>query len=396
MVDQWLLDDFEQEFIQIPANKSLADVKALSTSMTKPILITQVDTVWRVGFVDEVVDWNTLPDNMLPQLLIEDLSLRPVHRILDGSEDSDALYDEITSFSSNVFVVLDTAGRVKHVLINRVAHNDNIENEISFTAFHPLSVQPNRNFHVIVYAHLDNVLDAVRRDAKSGKEKLIQRPIKGKTRIKPGTKIKVVAEFNKDELECAAGQLEKTNHIDSDFIRFDFDFTGLEKALNTHPRIRFSIQIAQIEIAFIEISLLILEDNPQLRSTETSGTSYQRIFISYARADLEIVRKYYQAQVAAGHEVFMDVVSIRTGDNWVEAVKAAIEKADFLQLFWSVNAKHSEVVSLEWQYMLEKHCPEKTPVECGAVIRPVFWQEPMEEIPEGLKKFQFKYVPLDK
>jgi len=48
----------------------------------------------------------------------------------------------------------------------------------------------------------------------------------------------------------------------------------------------------------------------------------------------------------------MDVLSLRSGENWEERLWDVIPKSDIFYLFWSLNAKQSEWVEKEWRCAL--------------------------------------------
>ncbi len=77
-------------------------------------------------------------------------------------------------------------------------------------------------------------------------------------------------------------------------------------------------------------------------------------FISYASQDRNKVATMIHGMKKARPEmsVFFDVNSIRSGENWENAIKKEIEQSDTLFLCWSNNARISEWVEREWKYSL--------------------------------------------
>ena len=70
-------------------------------------------------------------------------------------------------------------------------------------------------------------------------------------------------------------------------------------------------------------------------------------------------------------DVFFDVNSLRSGEEWENILQHEIEKRDILFLCWSKNAKASEWVNKEWHYALENKgadsiepIPLEAPTEC--------------------------------
>jgi len=51
-------------------------------------------------------------------------------------------------------------------------------------------------------------------------------------------------------------------------------------------------------------------------------------------------------------DIFFDVESLRSGDDWESALRREIENRDVLFLCWSSFAKNSEWVEKEWRYAL--------------------------------------------
>ena len=77
-------------------------------------------------------------------------------------------------------------------------------------------------------------------------------------------------------------------------------------------------------------------------------------FVSYASQDRSRVATIIQGMKKArpDMDVFFDVESLRSGENWETRVYSEIEKRDVLFLCWSEFAKKSEWVDKEWRYAL--------------------------------------------
>lgn len=70
-------------------------------------------------------------------------------------------------------------------------------------------------------------------------------------------------------------------------------------------------------------------------------------------------------------DLFFDVESLRSGENWEKTLFHEIEKRDVLYLCWSHNAKESEWVDREWRYAYSQKgidgiepMPIELPEEC--------------------------------
>ena len=72
------------------------------------------------------------------------------------------------------------------------------------------------------------------------------------------------------------------------------------------------------------------------------------VFISYARQDLGLAKKFEQALTERGFSVWRDQESIYAGENWPKAIGEAISSQNYVLLFWSRNAGKSHFVEFEW------------------------------------------------
>ena len=96
-------------------------------------------------------------------------------------------------------------------------------------------------------------------------------------------------------------------------------------------------------------------------------------FISYASQDRSRVATIIQGMQKArpDMDIFFDVESLRSGEDWESALRREIEKRDILFLCWSNYARSSEWVEKEWRYALSNKgidaiepVPLVSPVEC--------------------------------
>ena len=107
-------------------------------------------------------------------------------------------------------------------------------------------------------------------------------------------------------------------------------------------------------------------------------------FASYASADREEAFARLQGirKAAPDMKIFVDVMSLRSGDDWERRLKAEVPTKDVFYLFWSQAAARSSWVKREWSMALEQRGL--------AYIDPVPLQDPCDlEIPEDLKSLHF-------
>lgn len=96
-------------------------------------------------------------------------------------------------------------------------------------------------------------------------------------------------------------------------------------------------------------------------------------FASYASEDRPEVLRRVQGLSAAGVDVFLDVLSLRAGQDWEGQLVRNIRERDVLYLFWSPAAKRSEWVEKEWRLALKEKGLD--------AIHPIPLADPREALP---------------
>lgn len=107
-------------------------------------------------------------------------------------------------------------------------------------------------------------------------------------------------------------------------------------------------------------------------------------FVSYASQDRNRVAMIIQGMKKArpDMDIFFDVESLRSGEDWENALWNEIDKRDVLFLCWSKSARESQWVDAEWRYALKQKGPESiepVPIDPPGVCPP----------PEELSKKHF-------
>ncbi|MBE6553310.1 MAG: toll/interleukin-1 receptor domain-containing protein [Ruminococcaceae bacterium] len=98
-------------------------------------------------------------------------------------------------------------------------------------------------------------------------------------------------------------------------------------------------------------------------------------FVSYASPDRNAVSCIVQGLKKARPDlqIFFDVESLRSGEDWETQLRHRIFDCDILFLCWSHHAKESKWVEYEWRYALENkgiECIEPIPLEDPSVCVP--------------------------
>jgi hypothetical protein len=279
---------------------------------------------------------------------------------------------------------------------------DKMSSPVSFRAYYPRQVAAKTEYGFYIYAHLPDAL--IETDIQAFSAELGGRVPKAvvaekNATLQEGALLTVMIHSDKLKFnQMGAMQVWK-----APFVRFDFKFTADESLIDEIVEGRVAILLGMIEIASIDFKISIgaasplvatntLPEDPRL-SLPASDTvpPYQKIFISYSRKDTIVAEQYRAAQTMLGNTIFMDVHTIRAGEDWNDALKRFIAEADVFQLFWSEHSAASENVRFEWEYALKQRCPDTL---CRQFIRPTYWQKPMPPVPTELNHLHFAHVEV--
>jgi TIR domain len=79
------------------------------------------------------------------------------------------------------------------------------------------------------------------------------------------------------------------------------------------------------------------------------------IFISYARSDVEIVQGIYESLVDEQYHPWMDIYSIKGGENWLRAITKGIDECEiFLAILSKNSVSRRGVIQKELKKALDK------------------------------------------
>lgn len=200
----------------------------------------------------------------------------------------------------------------------------------------------------------------------------------GVQKVNEGAEIKI--ELNSSDLSIEDNI--ETGIWQGDYLDFSFalhlptDFKKRQILLTASVYIN---GVIASKLKFIVKCSSLLEQKIQISRTDVFSA-----FISYASQDRNRVAAIIQGMKKARPDldVFFDVDSLRSGDDWELALREEIERRDVLFLCWSHFARESKWVNEEWRYAFEKKGIdgiEPVPIESPDVCPP----------PEELRKKHF-------
>lgn len=266
--------------------------------------------------------------------------------------------------------------------------------DVLFSAFHPRAVNINEWHKLLVYAYLQEAMEAVKTDAgqvlglKSADYR--QSEAKATAKIAPGTEITLVPQGEGLEFKPAQAAI---TWADS-WQRAEFQMMATEKRAGHVVTGSIACYVGPLLIADIRLPVVVKRQGDEAAADADadqvvqSAKMYQAVFASYSHADTEIVEAVETAYKALGMDYLRDVMTLKSGQKWSDQLLKMIEEADIFQLFWSGSSSKSPYVEQEWQYALSL-AGRKGP----AFIRPVYWERPIPKVPKDLRPLHF--APVD-
>lgn len=187
-----------------------------------------------------------------------------------------------------------------------------------------------------------HVVDGIHRQSETE----TQEKKSGKINVKKEAKIKVVLHSNDIEIE----DNEMTGVWQGSYLSFSFPVYLPEKYNKKQVLFVAKIFINNIiatKLTFVARCSSLFEQKINVKREDVLTA-----FISYASQDRIKVATIVQGMQKArpDMDLFFDVESLRSGENWEKALFREIEKRDVLYLCWSHYAKNSEWVDKEWRY----------------------------------------------
>ena len=124
-----------------------------------------------------------------------------------------------------------------------------------------------------------------------------------------------------------------------------------------------------------KLKLILDCDAPPKRNIRVSRNDFLSAFVSYASQDRHRVAAIIQGMKKArpDMDIFFDVESLRSGQNWEESLQTEIARRDILFLCWSRFARESKWVDMEWRYALlnkGEDCIDPIPIDSPDVCPP--------------------------
>jgi hypothetical protein len=257
-------------------------------------------------------------------------------KLTQKQKDTDILYKDETKKISDV-------GEAKTKIKSDLVH---------FTITSPSEVEQQSTFIVNLWAHLDKQREEVLKRACEfvDKNKIRVQSV-GPERITKGTILLVELQIDELSIKNPINTIRWEREIAST----NFDVSVPNGVPNGEKAASVKIYTEGCLISILNFTLKISDVTNEVKSQQFTIKQYHRAFCSYASVDRNLVIPRIQMvkKVVPGMEIFLDVISLRSGEKWEEKLWEVIPKHDIFYLFWSQNTRKSKWVEKEWQCALE-------------------------------------------
>jgi len=223
---------------------------------------------------------------------------------------------------------------------------------VHFAVTSPSQVQPGASFLLDLWAYLaEQREEVVRRAQEEYASEKIHIKSKGPVKVARGTVLTV-------RLDVAGLMLEAPEDDvlwEGEIGNATFAVTVPADAEHGERLGTARIYADGVQIARVHFVILVADQITEPKPLPVNEVRYTKAFASYASADRDAVlgRIHGMQKVAPQLEIFLDVCSLRSGQDWEKELWKAIPEHDVFYLFWSEHAARSEWVEKEWRCALE-------------------------------------------
>jgi hypothetical protein len=224
--------------------------------------------------------------------------------------------------------------------------------QVTFAAFAPRCIAPNSSFILYVWAFLPHQRhDVIAISQESGSDVNVGR--KNGVPVPKGELLTISVDIEEleaqDPIDTIIWKDEPTN------ASFIFRVPS-DTVIGDYPGVAI-ISYKGIKIAKIKFLISVATHVKYEYIKPTAIAEYPRnAYASYASEDREDVlsRIHGMKKIAPKLEIFFDVLSLRSGQEWWKELEKHVPTKDTFYLFWSQYAARSKWVEREWQIALSK------------------------------------------
>jgi hypothetical protein len=224
---------------------------------------------------------------------------------------------------------------------------------VTFKAYAPSAIAPGQSFVLDIWAHTFAQAKSVEAQAQSlGREHKVG--IKAPVSVARDTILGIVIEIRTLHIADPTDSILWYGKPSNASFIVEVPASA---APGAHPG-RALISAAGIPIAKLAFAVTVEErasETPARIPLRAAGTAPATAFASYSSHDRAEVLARVQGmkKVCPQLDVFLDVISLRSGQDWSEKIREHVPSKDVFFLFWSEHAAKSKEVEKEWQLALD-------------------------------------------
>lgn len=226
--------------------------------------------------------------------------------------------------------------------------------KVHFSVASPPLVQSGTRFIVDVWAHLERQRAEVERRVRQTCPQIDPAPVirpKGPFKVERGTSLYVRLRFPALRVEPPEDVILWEGEIGNASFEVAIPSKTPEGVICGLASVHWD---GGLQIARVPLQILIAA-----RAAPSAGTTQplhhiRKAFASYASSDRDEVLGRVQGmqKIAPDLDVFLDVLKLRSGEDWEKRLWQVIPESDVFYLFWSAAAKASPWVEKEWRCAL--------------------------------------------
>ena len=221
--------------------------------------------------------------------------------------------------------------------------------QVQFSAIAPKEARK-EDYAIIQLFMYEQAFRAAVEEAIAMADSPVQEKRSGFQKVQDNTRVKIV-------LTCPDMQIDDNVQEQvwyGGYLQFDFAICPPENFKKRQILLTAAVYFNDIPATRLMLTIKALasyEEEIEIARRDTLSA-----FVSYASQDRNRVGALVQGMRKArpDMDIFFDVTTLRSGENWENTLYREILSRDILFLCWSRNAMASEWVEREWRYALER------------------------------------------
>jgi hypothetical protein len=228
----------------------------------------------------------------------------------------------------------------------------NVVDKVHFSVTSQTHVRPGDSFVIDIWAHLEKQRkEVVRRAQRAFPGSKSQIRTKGPVKVARGTVLTVRLRIS----DLTVEEYEDTVLWEGEIGNAQFAISVPQNVSKGKKTGLATIHANGMQIARIYFIIEVGKKTSHTKSLRTKQRKIRKAFASYASDDRKSVLARVQGmeKINPKLEVFVDSVSLQSGQYWGKELWKVIPKQDVFYLFWSRSAARSEWVEKEWRCALK-------------------------------------------